>query len=61
MCNLNSTTVVTKNVQDSYLPTASESEKFKGRISQSTVLCISARARHNMLFLTTLGNKNLPK
>ena len=38
-----------------------KNKKFRGSISQSTVVCLSARARHNMFFLTTSGNKRAPQ
>ena len=38
-----------------------KSKKFRGSISQSTVLYLSARARYNMLFLTVPRNKRVPQ
>ena len=36
-------------------------KKFRGSISQSTILCLNARVRHNMLFLITPRNKRVPQ
>jgi archaeosine-15-forming tRNA-guanine transglycosylase len=38
-----------------------KNEKFKGSIGHSTVLVLSARAKHNLLFLTTQRNKRVSK
>jgi hypothetical protein len=67
MRNLNSTMVVTmydsrqRMCKTHIFQQPAKSKKFRDSINQSTVLYLSARARHNMLFLTAPGNKRVPQ
>jgi hypothetical protein len=64
MHNLDSTWIVTMNdawrrmCKTHIFQQLAKSEKFRDSISKSTVFCLSARARHNILFFTAPGNKS---
>ena len=65
MCNLNNIAIVSMNdsqrrmCKTHIFQLLVKSEKFKDSISKSTVFCLDAGARHNILFVTALGNKRV--